>query len=100
MLLSTGYFDLPFKTFQCVLLGFSLTADQPRLLPICLETVMGLSRSQQQSEAVNVDVCPRTCPPQGVSTLAGSAAHRYSVRAQSTRSLPILTESCSCCAFA
>ena len=26
---------------QCALLGFSLTADQPRLLPGCLETVMG-----------------------------------------------------------
>ena len=50
---------------QCALLGFSLTADQPRLLPICLETVMGLSRSQLQSEAVNVDVCPRTCPTEG-----------------------------------
>ena len=50
---------------QFALLYFSLAADQPRLLPICLETVMGLSRLQLQSEAVNVDVCPRTCPTEG-----------------------------------
>ena len=31
---------------QCALLGFSLVADQPRLPPICLETVVGLSRLQ------------------------------------------------------
>ena len=50
---------------QCALLGFSLAADQPRLLPVCLETVMGISRLQLQSEAVNVDVYPRTCPTEG-----------------------------------
>ena len=42
-----------------------LAADQPRLLPICLETVTGLSRLQLQSKAVNVDVCPGSCPTEG-----------------------------------
>ncbi len=50
---------------QCALLGFSLLADRRGLLPICLETVLQLSRLQLQSEAVNVNVCPRTCPTKG-----------------------------------
>ncbi len=51
---------------QCALFGFSLLlADRSGLLPICLETVLQLSRLQLQSEAVNVDVCPRTCRTKG-----------------------------------
>ena len=52
---------------QCALLGFSLAADQPRLLPICLERDCdGPTRLQLQSEAVNnVDVFPRTCMSDG-----------------------------------
>ncbi len=50
---------------QCALLGFSLLDDRPELLCICLEKVLPLSRLQLQSEAVNVDVCPRTCPTKG-----------------------------------
>ena len=58
---------------HCTLLGFSLVADQPRLLPICLKMVVEFVRLQQQSEAVSVDVYPRTCPTTGAVCWSRSA---------------------------
>ena len=92
---------------QCALLCFSLDADQPRLLPICLETVMRLSRLQLQSEPVNVDVCSRTCPTEGAAcckytdwfrrTLLQCACPVHELPANPRKALQLLRFRLGCC---